>query len=303
MKRKVSLTIGRLQNAFGDREALAIAKRIGADAVDFDTSSDRWDFARPDSIYSKSDEEIFEYFRGLKRYADSIGLEIGQTHGRITGYKNIPDEDTAFLKNARLDCIAAAAMEVRACIIHDVTTIFLGPDAPSELYHQLNFDMFNDILQYAKQYGVTLATETFGDSPPHGCCDFFGNIKEFMANYDRVCGVGDNAKHMSTCVDVGHSNKAMKYNNPTPADVIRLLGSSISTLHLHDNDTMVDQHKMPFTGTIDWDDVFAALDEVDYQGTYNMEIALGYFGKSMMIDEAEFAVKLMRDKLSQSYGA
>ena len=303
MKRKVSISTFRLQEKFGDREALAIAKRIGADAVDFNTCDAPYDFQNPQSIYSKSDEEIYEYFRGLKKYADELGVEIGQTHGRITGYKNIPEEDEAFLKNARLDCIAANALEARACIIHNVTTIFLGPDAAPELMHDVNFRMFDDILKYAKQYNVKLATETFGDSPPHGCCDFFGNIKEFTKAYDRICAEGDNAKYMSTCVDVGHSNKATKYNNPTPADVIRILGSSISTLHLHDNDTIVDQHKMPLTGTIDWNDVFNALDEVNYDGNYNMEIVLGHFGDNLIVDEAEFAIKVMKEMLHSRYGA
>ena len=36
----------------------------------------------------------------------------------------------------------------------------------------------------------------------------------------------------------------------------------ISTLHLHDNDTLTDQHKPPMTGCIDWNDVLDALDEV-----------------------------------------
>ena len=33
------------------------------------------------------------------------------------------------------------------------------------------------------------------------------------------------------------------------------------------------------TGTIDWNDVFDALDEINYQGTYNVELNLCHFGK------------------------
>jgi hypothetical protein len=38
--------------------------------------------------YARSDEEICGYFADLRRYADAIGLEIGQTHGRIQGLKD-----------------------------------------------------------------------------------------------------------------------------------------------------------------------------------------------------------------------
>ncbi len=303
MERKVSISTHRFQDFFGDCEALEIAKRIGADGVDFNTCNSTFDYRKPQSIYSKSDDEIYEYFRGLKKIADKLDIEIFQTHGRITGYKNDPKEDEACLLNARLDCIAASAMEVKACIIHSVSTISMGPETPPEVMRDINFKMFNDILKYAKQYNVNIATETFGDSPPHNCCDFFGNINEFIATYDRICSVGDNAKYLSVCVDTGHSNKAMRYNNPTPGDVIRMLGGNVSTLHLHDNDTLTDQHKIPLTGTIDWKDVLNALDEVGYAGAYNLELALRDFGNNLIIDEAEFAIKVMREMLRSHYGA
>ena len=187
--------------------------------------------------------------------------------------------------------------------MHGVATRDFAPDTDPELMHRLNFEFFTGALRYAREYGIKIATETFGNSPKFDCCDFFGNIDEFMMAYNRICSVDDNAKYMSTCVDTGHSNKAMRFNNPTPGDVIRMLGSSISTLHLHDNDTFKDQHKMPLTGTIDWKDVLNALDEVNYAGTYNLELALRDFGDRLIVDEAEFAVKVMREMLRSHYGA
>ena len=94
----------------------------------------------------------------------------------------------------------------------------------------------------------------------------------------------------------------MIYSNPTPADVIRMLGGNISVLHLNDNDTFTDQHKIPMSGTIDWNDVFDALDEVGYNGIYNMEISLNHFGKDFQIEEAAFAIKVMKNILKDRYG-
>ncbi|MBR4762233.1 MAG: hypothetical protein IK086_06320, partial [Clostridia bacterium] len=67
-------------------------------------------------------------------------------------------------------------------------------------------------------------------------------------------------------------------------------------------DTLTDQHKIPMTGTIDWKDVFDALDEIGYTGIYNMELALRHFGKDFQVETAEFAVKLMRYILKERYG-
>ena len=179
----------------------------------------------------------------------------------------------------------------------------MGPDAPSELMHKLNYDMFTRILPYAKECGVIVCTETFGDATGLGCCDFFGNIDEFVKGYEIVCAVGDFADWFKICMDTGHSNKAMRYNNnPAPADVIRRLGKNIVCLHLHDNDGLTDQHKIPMTGNINWSDVFDALSEVGYSGNYNAETVLTHFGKGFEVEEAAFCVKVMKNMLKE-YGA
>ena len=56
------------------------------------------------------------------------------------------------------------------------------------------------------------------------------------------------------------------------------------------------------TGTINWRDVFDALDEIGYSGNYNMEMVLQCFGKGFAVETAEFAVKLMRYLLRERYG-
>ena len=261
------------------------------------------DYRNPDSIYSKSDDEICSYYAGVKKHADSIGLEIGQTHGQIKGFIGKTEDDEALIKNGRIDCMAASVLGAPYVIIHSVTTIFMGPDCPSRTMHALNSDMFNRLIPFAKQYNVKIASETFGDATGLGCCDFFGNINEFIKSFNRVRAVGDNADWLTTCVDTGHSNKATRFNNnPSPADVIRMLGPNVSALHLNDNDTFTDQHKIPMTGTIDWKDVFDALDEVNYQGNYNMELNLRHFGKKFAVETAAFAVKVMRFMLDERYG-
>lgn len=303
MKRLVGISIDVLQKKYGDREALKIAKSIGADAVDFSTIANGMDYRKEGSVFSKSDDEIYTYYRELKKEADELGLLISQTHGRISGFKNIAAEDDALVENLRKDCIACKALEAKYCVVHSTTTIHLGPDAPKELMHSLNFDMFNRFVAEAKKYDVILASETFGDATKFDCCDFFGNIDEFTKSYADVCAVGDNAKYMAVCMDTGHSNKAMRFGNPTPADVIRRLGGDIKVLHLNDNDTLTDQHKIPLTGCIDWDDVFNALDEIGYDGVYNMELNLGIIGgKNLEIESADYAIKVMRNLLKNRYG-
>lgn len=302
MKRLVGISIGGLQRFYGDKRALEIAADVGADSVDFSVEFDFNDYRKENSLYSKGENAVIEYYSQLKEYADKLGIIIGQTHGKLPGFKNIKDEDDALIDNTRLDLIATKTLNAPVCVIHNATSIFLGPDPDRKLMHDLSFDMWTRMLPYAKETGVKIATETFGDAVKYSAVDFFGDIKEFEEAYANVKKIEEFKDYFTICVDTGHSNKAMRYGNPTPADVIRRLGSEVTVLHLNDNDTFTDQHKIPKTGTIDWNDVFDALDEIGYNGIYNMECSLHFFSKTFQIETAEFAVKMMRNILSDRYG-
>jgi hypothetical protein len=91
--KKIGFSIGALQSRYGDREALAIAKRIGADAVDFSLDKKDNDYRIEGSIYSKSDAEIVAYFTEIGAYARELGLIISQTHGKLTGFLNKKEEE------------------------------------------------------------------------------------------------------------------------------------------------------------------------------------------------------------------
>ena len=156
--------------------------------------------------------------------------------------------------------------------------------------------------------GVKIATETFGDatrtfdSSGRTCIDFFGSAQEFISIYDRIRKESAYGDWFCVCMDTGHTNKSYRFpGQPSPAEMIRRLGKNIEILHLHDNDCMTDQHKVPGSGNIDWKEVLTALREIGYNGVYNMELVLSYFGKSREIMEAyaEFSVKVMRNMLEE----
>ena len=301
-KRLVSISIDSLQETYGDRRALEIARDCGADAVDFTLTLDDNDYRKKDGLYAKGDAAVRAYYTDIKDYAHSLGLIIGQTHGKMPGFRNIKEEDDALVENTRLDCIATAALGAPVCVVHNASSIFFGPSPDPALMHRMSFELFSRIIPHAAACGIKIATETFGDAVKYSACDFFGNIDEFQKAYAAVMAVPELRDHFTACVDTGHSNKAMRYGNPTPADVIRRLGKTVTVLHLNDNDTLTDQHKIPMTGTIDWKDVFDALDEIGYDGIYNMELRLVHFGRGFQIETAAFAVKVLRYMLKERYG-
>lgn len=299
--KKVGISIGILQMIYGDRRALEIAAQIGADAVDFAThrfDKRTWDYREPTSVYAQGDDAVVAYFTELRNYAESLGLIIGQTHGRGEGFLNDREADDAQVENARLDLLAASALGAPVCVIHNPTSIHHGPNPDPAMMRNLSFDQFTRMLPYAAKYGVMLATETFGDAVEYDSIDFFGNLTEFRNVNERIRQASEYRDWFTVCMDTGHTNKASRFGQPKPGDAIRILGKDITVLHLNDNDTLTDQHKIPKTGCINWDDTMSALEEIGYNGIYNMELNLKHFGDGFEIETATFAVKVMRYMLN-----
>ena len=299
MKQLIGISIGALQIKYGDERALEIAKEIGADAVDFGLDYYLNDYRREDNIYSKSEEEIVAYYTRIGEKARELGLIVSQTHGKLNGlHFDDPEFNEALMKNMKIDILATAAIGAPVCVIHTISSIYHGPDADPEMMQRLNYEMFTGLLPYAKEKGVKIATETFGDAncAKFCCLDYFGGFDAFMEGYRRV-KESEWGDYFTVCIDTGHCNKATRFGQPNPAEFIRRFGSDISVLHLHDNNTLTDQHKPPMTGSIDWADVMAALEEIGYSGTYNMEVALGCFGAAVADHTAAFSIKIMRGLL------
>ena len=292
MKKLIGISTFTLQSLYGDIRALEIANEIGADAVDF--SIDSQSCAKPESIYSKSDDEITAYYKTVKEKADELGLIISQTHGRLRIYWGEEEKNITALKDARIDCMVTKTLGAPYTVMHSIATSITGPDADPVFMHDLCYDTIDTILGYAKQYDVMLAVETMGDAPVYGCCDFFGYFTEFKKSFERLYLNSANADRLVCCIDTGHVNKAYRFEgNPPPAEFIRGMGSAVRCLHLNDNNKLTDQHKIPMTGDIDWKDVLKALDEVGYDGIYNLELNLKNFGPGFEIQSAKFAVELM----------
>lgn len=296
MNNCVSLSIGAFQKEYGDIEALRIAKQIGLSMVDFSLPRKKVGQIHP--IFEKSQEEIIEYYTNVKKEADSLGVKIGQTHGVISGFTKDELHNKYLLENAYNDCLVTNILGAKYCVMHSVTTIHHGKDADQNFMRDLNFDMFCKILPFAREFGIKIATETFGDATGLDCIDFFGNIDEFINSFERISAVEDFSKYFCVCVDTGHTNKAMRFGQPSPADVIRKLGKRVEVLHLNDNDGMYDQHLIPKSGNIDWDDVLSALKQIGYNYSYNMEVSLGRFGDNLITETASFAVKVMENMLN-----
>lgn len=101
------------------------------------------------------------------------------------------------------------------------------------------------------------------------------NMKLAIENLPRTC-LGRNCFDMKTILDAipdayacFDSNHSLTDSN---VDLIKTMGSRIIATHISDYDFINERHLFPGEGLNVWQDILAALESVDYSGTFNYEI-------------------------------
>jgi len=74
------------------------------------------------------------------------------------------------------------------------------------------------------------------------------------------------------CYDSGHGNQPPDDSSTAIGlDDLDGMKDRLIALHLHDNDGHSDQHRLPFTGTVDWPRLCRIISESSYTGCVSME--------------------------------
>lgn len=305
MERKIGISTVAMQGRLGNKAALEMAARAGAQSVDFDLNQNGVNFLTDGAIYAQGEDAIVEYFTDIKNHAASLGLEIYQTHSRCDGLGQNEEYNERLKELYRLDLLASSALGAKVCVFHAPSNFPNWRNINVERMKELHDEQFLYILPIAKKYGIKAATETFGlfGGAPIPTCELFGQMKHFSQGYHRVKEKSEAGDAFCVCIDSGHSNLAMNFGNPSPADIVRAFGpNTVGALHLHDNKRTFDEHELPLTGFVDFEDLFCTLDEVGYNGVYNLELGYHMFGWDLMEELAVFSVKLLRRMLDRHDG-
>lgn len=123
--------------------------------------------------------------------------------------------------------------------------------APELSINEFSKKRYTDIGNYAREKGVTIA---------------FENI-EYTENLKYVMSLVPDARF---CWDCGHEYCRLSGEKPMP-----IFGKKLAALHIHDNCLTQDNHQIPFTSEIDFDEVGKELAESGYDGTLMLEIMYG----------------------------
>ncbi len=258
---KISTEIGSIVKLVGREKAIQYVAEAGFDA---------WDFSMFDMCrYNRKTNECvadpiltgpdyLTYVRKLKQIGLDYGIECNQSHAPFpTNHPKIKP----YMKRV-IECSAEAGSKI--CIIHPM----------EHKSFEENIEFYQELLPFAKECGVKIATENMWDWDKEAKHSIFApcaTTEDFLAHLEAV-----RDESFVACLDIGHAE--MKGSGSGAANMIRGLGKYLQALHIHDNDLLHDSHQIPFSMNIDFDEVVKALKEIDYQGYFTLE-ADSYLGK------------------------
>ncbi len=218
-------------------------------------------------------------YRGIRTYADSLGVEFYQAHAHFT---KVYDDVQSDLMRRTIE--AAAIVGAKWTVIHPVEI----ENASIEEKIEKNIEILSPFIEFAKQSGVGVAVENtptrlywYGEKiDVHGFDTAEGLVK--------LCDtLNSSFGNVGICWDTGHAN----LSQGSQYDAIKLIGERLKILHIADNYNQNDEHMPPFYGNIDFNAILKALKEINYQGTFNFETHK--FTQNLPDELVDDAVKLM----------
>ena len=252
---KISTEIESASHIIGEEKAIEYIAKAGFDAWDFSMfAMCRYDWSRKallENNHPLASNNYLAFARRLKRIGNDCGIVCNQSHAP---FPSSCPEIRSYFKRA-IECTAEAGGKI--CIIH--------PD--NDKSAQENAEMYLELLPFAKESGVKIATENMWnwdgvkDQSSFAAC---ATSESFNEHLDAV-----NDDYFVACLDIGHAE--MRGSGSGAAAMIYALGGRLQALHIHDNDKWHDSHQIPFSMSIDFNSVVKALKDINYQGYFTLE--------------------------------
>jgi len=252
---KISTEIHSAATLVGEHKAVELVAKAGFDAWDF-SMFDMAKYNYQEKCLMPNDHPIasanyLTFARELKKIGQDNGIHCNQSHAPFPSYS--PDV-RSYLKRA-IECTAEAGGKI--CVIH--------PQNSGSL--QENAEMYLELLPFAKECGIKIATENMYNWNPEldHCCDAACSTPQsFNAMLDAI-----NDEDFVACLDLGHAE--LLGSGTSAPEMIRALASRLKALHIHDVDKRYDTHQMPFTMLVDFEAVAKALKDIGYDGYLTLE--------------------------------
>jgi sugar phosphate isomerase/epimerase len=204
----------------------------------------------------------------LAEWLSDLGLSFHSMHapivdairdGKWVGAYSIAVGDESRRKAAVAEI--AAALKVAAGVPFKYLVVHLGiPDGQAAAANDNQPDAarrsIEEIVALASDVNVRVALEVMPNklSSATSICHL---IEEELDGLD-----------VGVCLDYGHAQLMGDLG-----DTIETLSGHLWTTHVHDNDGRKDDHRVPFSGRIDWDAAIMETQKIGYDGVLMFEVA------------------------------
>ena len=190
-----------------------------------------------------------------------IGLNIENIHApykiaNILWEGHVEDYNLAYqiYKKGIIDC---NEYKIPTMVIHLTRTNNLPQ------YNNVVIYRVCKLLEIAEKYEVNIALENLK------------YIEYIDYLFDRI-----DSERLLFCYDSGH---AFCYN--PKVDFFSKYPNKLVTTHFHDNDGLLDEHKIVGDGKIEWNLIVKRLKDINYLGSFNFECNMKSVGYSMSDEE------------------
>ena len=231
-------------------EALRHLRAAGFRYVDYSFGADH---SGRTGIYS---EGAAAHLDAVAQTAEELGIQLIQAHSPMG--KPLDDPDGQFMADTQLCVEACGRWGIGNLVVHSGYL----PNLSKEDTFARNKEFFLPLLETAEKYGVNILVENFNKmyKPDVYWIDNATDLLTMIETVDHPL--------FHAVWDTGHANL-----QPMPQDEeMRLLGSHLRALHIHDNMGDKDTHMLPFQGTMDMDSVLCGLRDIDYKGYFTFEV-------------------------------
>ena len=220
-----------------------------------------------DFIYS--DHEIEQIRQWFKKY-DLRLLNLHASHGKEKYWvSQIEYQRLAGIELVENRIQMTARLGGDVLIIHIPTS--RPPESRAACLVQIRKSL-DQVEPYARHHSVRIALENM-----HG--DDWEMLEILIPKYDP--------DFLGLCFDSGHAN--LSGHN---FEHLERLKDRLIAVHLHDNDGLTDQHKIPLSGTVDWEVLASVIALSSYEGGVNLEVAIqetGYTDEAVFLRQAYLA--------------
>ena len=251
-----------LWSLYGTEAAVKMIAQAGFDAIDWSV----YDADADGSLVRSPDYR--EKARSLRHMAEDCGMVVNQCHAPFR-FDFAAEAGRADALDMVKRCIEAASlMGARTVVVHPLH--FRRYRQNAALVHAENLTYYRSLLPCAADNGIVLCAENmwqWNDTRDAVAADECAFPDEFSALIDEI-GSG----YFAACLDLGHAEITGRETDCGTGEFIRRLGHDrLRALHVHDCDGKNDLHTAPYVGSIDWNDVLAALKDIDYTGDFTFE--------------------------------